>query len=245
MSVPPAFSNLAKCRGSGSSGCPSSSQVIIFSIGGEAYSESAWPWLQSQSAAQAMASTVSQWQSLYKCDGIDIDIEGTAGTGTTAAQNIVYFVQQLKALNPNFIVTQPVYGYPQIDAENAMVNNAWTSSGQSNGLIDSIGLMVYSDQQSLQWVPDYAAATSEWQGFPITVNVPTSQIIPGIQGTATDSSISTMASDCVSQNLGGFMVWFASVWDSTRNQAAFTYGSDDATTSQSAAWASALQTMLA
>jgi chitinase len=245
MSVPPAFSNLASCRGTGKSGCPLSGQRIIFSVGGEAYSEAAWPWLQSQSAAEAMATTVSGWQSKYHCDGIDIDIEGTAGTGTTAAQNIVYFAKKLKSINPNFIITQPVYGYPQIDAENAMVNNGWTTSGQSTGLLDSIGLMVYSDEQSLQWVPDYAAATSEWQGFPITVNVATSAIIPGIQGTASDSSISTMATDCVNQKLGGFMVWFASVWDATRNTAAFTYGSGDATTSQSTAWATALNTMLA
>jgi hypothetical protein len=51
-------------------------------IGGQYYSEGAyasWPWLQNQAAAEAMAAKVAQWPSLYKCDGIDLDIEGTAG----------------------------------------------------------------------------------------------------------------------------------------------------------------------
>ena len=54
--------------------------------GGQAYSENAyasWPWLQSQAAAEAMAATVAQWPNLYKCDGIDLDIEGTAGNQVT------------------------------------------------------------------------------------------------------------------------------------------------------------------
>jgi len=229
MSVPPAYSNLATCRGSGTSGCPLSSQRIIFSVGGEAYSNQQWPWLQSQSAAESMATQVAEWSTKYGADGIDIDIEGSAGTGSAASQNIIYFAKKIKLINPNFIITQPVYGYPQIDAENSMVNNGWNQNGQSNGICDAVGIMVYNDEESLQYVPNYENGTSQWQGFPITVNVPSYQIIVGLQGTASSSSIDTMTTDCIEQDLGGFMVWYASVWDATRDKAAFNYGYGDAT----------------
>jgi len=245
MTVPPAFANLAKCRGQ--SGCPTSSQKIIFSIGGEGYSNSDWPWLASQSAAASMAQNVAQWPSKYGCDGIDIDLESPAGDSSAAASNAVYFVQQLRAANPNIIITVPVYGYPQVPAEISLVNAAFTPSGTSNGLADSIGIMVYQDLNSLNYVKDYANATNQWYGFPITSDVPTQNLIVGIQGTAAASTIQSMANAVAQQNLGGVMVWFASVWDDTHNQKAFTYSSpDDASSVQDttgSAWQSALNSM--
>jgi len=244
MSVPPAFSNLAKCKGK--TGCPSSSQLVIFSIGGAGYSENSWPWLASAAKAQAMAVQVATWPSMYGCDGIDIDIEGIAGSSNTTGTNLIIFAKKLKSLNSGIIITIPVYGYPQIQAEINIVNAAWTTSGQSNGVINSIGLMVYQDTGSLQYVQDYAYATSEWQGFPITVNVPKPNILCGIQGTAASATITQMATDIVNENLGVIMVWYASVYDKTRCKSAFTYGSDDATTLQSTTgqyWIQALQSM--
>jgi len=243
MTVPPAYSNLAKCQGQ--SGCPTNEQLIIFSIGGASYSDSPWPWLATQSAAESMAIEVSTWPSKYNCDGVDLDIEGTAGGTNTAGDNLIAFAKKLKSINSDIIITQPVYGYPQIDAEIDIVNAAWTTNGQSNGILDSIGIMVYQDLESLQYVKDYANATSEWQGFPITVDVPTQSILTGIQGTAT-SAIMEMANDVISENLGGMMVWFGSVYDETHGKNAFSYGSDDATSMQSQTgqdWIDALQLM--
>jgi hypothetical protein len=243
MTLPPAMINLAHCRGSGQSGCPMSNQTIIISIGGEAYSNDPWPWLESADAAQSMAGTVSQWPSKYNIDGIDLDLESPAGNSQTQADNLLIFVKTLKQLNPWIIVTLPVYGYPQVTSENYMVNNAFTASGNSLGLVDSVGIMVYQDLQSLQYVKNYENATSQWEGFPITSDVPPAQIFPGIQGSTSSSAIQQMASSVDGQSLGGFMVWFASVWDSTRNKAAFSYGYDDASNSKSDAWAQALEVM--
>eukprot|EP00483_Globobulimina_turgida_P003032 UN03037 len=145
------------------------------------------------------------------------------------------------------LITQPVYGYPQITAENTMVNQGFTASGGYNNLIDSVGIMVYSDLNSLTYVKDYGNATSEWDGFPIPVNVPYSRILTGIQGAASSSPIQSMANSIVPQRLGGFLVWFASVMDKTNGgKNAFSYGYDDATRTMSTtgpAWAKALQTM--
>merc|ERR1712129_525091 len=124
-----------------------------------------------------------------------------------------------------------------------MVNQGFTAQGTSNDLIDSVGLMVYSGLTSLQYVKDYGNGTSQWQGFPITVNVPYNQILPGIEGSASGSVIQQMATDVKSQGLGGFMVWFASVKDKTRGKNAFAYGSMDATKTMAAngdAWEQAM-----
>lgn len=55
-----------------------------------------------------------------------------------------------------------------------------------------------------------------------------------------------MANAVVEKSLGGVMVWFASVYDSTNQKPAFTYSGDDATSNQyttGSSWASAMQTM--
>ena len=86
-------------------------------LGGASYSEGAynpWPWLDTQTDAEAMASEVSQWPSQYGCDGIDLDIETGAGDSDEAAANLVAFVVALKQLAPNLYVGQPVFGYPTV-----------------------------------------------------------------------------------------------------------------------------------
>ena len=238
-----AMAALAKCKGS--PGCPAASTPVIFSIGGYSYSLKSWPWLESQSAAEAMAAEVASWDTKYGADGIDLDIEsGPSGNSQSQANNLVAFAKKLRELNPKLLITQPVFGYPQVTAENTMVNNGWTKNGQSNDLIDSIGIMVYSGLNSLQYVKDYGNATSEWDGFPIQVDVPYPKILAGIQGSAGDSVIEEMANSVVSEGIGGFMVWFASVKDMTRGGVdAFSYGAMDASKVKSAAWATALKTM--
>ena len=254
MTVPTAFANLANCRGS--SGCPSREQLIIFSIGGQVYGEKPWPFLATSEAAQAAAQKVAGWFSTYNIDGIDLDIEGSAGDSTNDASNAIVFVNALKEkLNSarnvtNNIITLPVYGYPQITAENELVNECFDKGGSGGcyGNIDTVGIMVYNDLESLQYVPDYANATNEWQGFPITVDVPSSDIIAGLEGTASSDIINQMAESVVSENLAGIMVWYASVYDTTRNKVGLQYGggTSDASTMQNEtgqAWAQALKTM--
>ncbi len=90
--------------------------VIIFAIGGLKYSVeiNPWHWLTSQSAAEAMAEKVATWVDTYGIDGIDLDIEEGAGDTVQAGTNMVHFVRRLKQLQPNMLVGQPTYGYPQI-----------------------------------------------------------------------------------------------------------------------------------
>ena len=92
--------------------------IFIPSItGGYSYSLGeyiSWPWLATQATAEAMAVQVAQWPSLYKCDGIDLDIEEGAGDQSNAGINMVYFIKKLRQLVPNIYIGQPAFGYPQV-----------------------------------------------------------------------------------------------------------------------------------
>eukprot|EP00487_Bulimina_marginata_P001097 TRINITY_DN12290_c0_g1_i1.p1 TRINITY_DN12290_c0_g1~~TRINITY_DN12290_c0_g1_i1.p1 ORF type:complete len:110 (+),score=10.34 TRINITY_DN12290_c0_g1_i1:182-511(+) len=101
-------------------------------------------------------------------DGIDLDIEEQQEAHNL--QPIISgFCQEIEAVNPKLLITQPVYGYPQVTAENTMVNQGFTKNGGTNNLIDSVGIMVYNGLGSLQYVKDYGNGTSQWDGFPIQV----------------------------------------------------------------------------
>merc|ERR1712180_477689 len=153
------------------------------------------------------------------------DAEG-AGPHPQAGANMIVFIRKIKELAPDWLVTQPTYGYPQIKAEIDVINASWNKGGTSNNLADSVGLMVYEGTQALQYVKNYAAGSSQWEGFPIKVDVPKPQILLGAKGTASPSSIQKLASESVSQDLLGIMVWFCSVqnglvyghgWDCTES----------------------------
>ncbi len=101
------------------------------------------------------------------------------------------------------IINQPTFGFPQIDAENAVINESWNSNGVSNNIADSIGLMVYTpvsrsrikpcschailllltlqEADSLNWIDEYTESGSKWHGFPITADVPESAVIIGVK----------------------------------------------------------------
>merc|ERR1711890_95832 len=85
MAVPKAFKKLAASRGTGAEGAVPKDTLILFAIGGYAYSQhpNPWDWLTSQGKAEAMAEKVSQWRADYGIDGIDLDLE--AGAGSSAA----------------------------------------------------------------------------------------------------------------------------------------------------------------
>ena len=99
----------------------------------------------------------------------------------------------------------------QVKAEIDVINASWNVGGSSNNLADSVGLMVYEGTQSLQYVDNYAHGSSQWEGFPIEVDVPKSSILLGCKGSAASGDIMTLARESVSQNLLGVMVWYCSV----------------------------------
>lgn len=198
--LPPAMAYIGKHK-------PNGTQVIA-SIGGEAYSASgSWPWLASDEAAEAMAAEVVAWKTKYGIDGIDLDIEGNQ-PGPTA----LTFAKKVKALDPTFIVTQPVFGSPQIKEENYMVNQNFAKGANSS--VDAIGIMVYEGTGSLQYVKDYTNGSSQWSGFPIKVDVPPQKVLLGAGGQSSAATITQLAQAAHDQGLAGIMVWYASVIDS-------------------------------
>lgn len=226
MTVPLAFRKLAATRGSGEEGAVPADTLIIFAVGGYAYSldPNPWDWLTSQEKAEAMAVQVAKWRDDYGCDGIDLDIEEGAGGQKAAGPNLVHFITKLKSLQPGMLVTQPTYGWPQVKAENDVINASWNKGGTSNGLADTIGLMVYDGTQALKYVNNYAHG-DPWG--PIKVDVPTHRILVGSKGSASSATISKLATESVSRDLLGIMVWYCSVingpvyefdWDCTNYQ---------------------------
>jgi len=234
--LPPAMASVGKNR-------PTGTQKVIASVGGESYSDSgSWPWLASTEAAEAMAAKVVQWKTQYGIDGIDLDIEGNQPGPTALA-----FAKKLKELDPSFIVTQPVFGSPQVTEENYMVNQVF-AKGANPSTIDKIGIMVYQGTGSLQYVKGYVNGTKQWQGFPIHVDVPSQQVMLGAGGQASAATITQLAQAAHDQDLGGIMVWYASVLDAAtgKNGNQYSGGSMDASIQSDATkatWAKALDIM--
>jgi len=247
MAVPQSFSNFARTRGSSNPGAIPQNTGIIFSVGGYTYSThpNPWPFLASTQAATAMAQEVASWPSKYGCDGIDLDIESGAGDATNVGPNLMTFIKVLKSLNPSMIVTQPVFGYPQVAAESYVVNHSWDVNGRSLSMADAVGIMVYQGTDALMYVKNYAEGSKQWQGFPITVDVTTTGILCGMGGGASGGEVDTMAAAIKSQNLGGIMVWYASVLDGKTGKIAYQYsgGSGDSTPAGSGQWAKAIGEM--
>jgi hypothetical protein len=222
---------------------------VIAAIGGEAYSThpNPWTWLTSADKAEAMAVEVVKWKAQYGIDGIDMDIETGAGDTAESGANTVVFAKKLKELDPSFIVTQPVFGSPQVKEENYAVNTVFGAGGNPNTL-DSIGIMVYEGTGSLQYVKDYTKGKEQWSGFPIKVDVPPSKVILGAGGQSAAGTIETLAKAAHDQNLRGIMVWYASVIDSATGKPGNQYsgGSMDASIQSAATqaeWAKALDIM--
>jgi len=212
MVVPPSFENARK------SGQIPASTKIIYSIGGYSYSfDNAWQkWFGTPESAKQLAQQVAQWKS----DGIDMDIEDGAGANTQMADNMVVFAQELRRLRPDFIITQPVFGYPQVYSESIMTVKSWDASGNSNNIADAVGIMVYSGSQALQYVGQYtgSACTQWWCPLcssakvqqPCT-SVPAGSIFAGVGGDANQSDINTICSAQINgKPIGGYMIWYAS-----------------------------------
>eukprot|EP00095_Tigriopus_kingsejongensis_P000832 snap_masked-scaffold63_size435493-processed-gene-3.3 protein:Tk00832 transcript:snap_masked-scaffold63_size435493-processed-gene-3.3-mRNA-1 annotation:"GA22559" len=213
MKVPVSFQNLAATKGTGVEGAIPEDTLVLFAVGGYLYSfeTNPWDWLTTPEKAVAMAEIVAEWPSLYGCDGIDLDIEEGAGAQVEAGPNLVVFIRKLKELQPDMIVSQPTYGFPQVQAETDVINASWNPDSSSNYLADSIGIMTYEGTEALRYVDNFALGSQQWDGFPIRVNVPRPKIMVGCKGSANQGTISTLATESVNQNLLGIMVWYVSV----------------------------------
>ena len=215
MKVPVSFKNLAATRGSNLAGAVPASTKIVFAIGGYTYSKdpNPWEWLTTKEKAESMAEVVASWKDLYGCDGIDLDIEEGAGQHEEAGHNMVHFIRKIRDLQPNIIIGQPTYGYPQIPAEVEVINESWNLDRSSNNLADSVGIMAYEGTESLLYIKNYADASNQGHGFPITCNTPYNVVLVGCKGTNSAYDIETLANESLNQDLLGIMVWYASVID--------------------------------
>merc|ERR1712038_804553 len=154
MEVPCAFEKLMATKGSGAKGAIPDDTIVLFALGGYAYSigVNPWPWLTSKEAAEAMAEEVATWLPKYGIDGIDLDIEEGAGSQAAAGPNMGHFIKRLRELEPDIIIGQPSYGYPQVQAANDVINLSWNVGATSNNYADEVGIMVYEGAQSLNYV---------------------------------------------------------------------------------------------
>jgi len=218
MDIPKSFENLAKTRGTGVPGAIPSNTVILFAIGGYAYSSKIkpWHWLESREGAEAMAVKVATWPERYGIDGIDLDLEDGAGDTPKAGPMMIHFIIKLRQLQPKMIIGQPTYGFPAVKAEIAVINASWKDK-KSTGLADSVGLMVYQGTYALNYVKNYAEASSQWSGFPIKTDVPKNCILLGAKGATGGSTIRTLADATMKNDYLGIMVWYASVKNGEEN----------------------------
>merc|ERR1712004_932758 len=79
-------------------------------------------------------------------------------------------------------------------------------------LADSVGLMVYQGTQALNYVKNYATASSQWSGFPIQTDVPKNCILLGAKGAASASTLNTLAKASLDNDYLGIMVRFGQEW---------------------------------
>jgi len=247
--VPPSFSNFAWTRGKSEPGAIPNSTWIIFSIGGKAYSETNWVWLQSQEDAEAMAEKVAKWPQEYGCDGIDLDIEMGAGEAETAELYLPQFVARLHEVAPTMIVNVAVFGSPtSVPSDNRVLEVAFNPFKNSSafGAVKKVGIMVYDGTQSAKWADGYingCKTCTQWW-CPVDACVPPTSMVLGVNGHATAATINTLATDVRDRGLGGIMVWFASALNkATHKKGMYYYEPSDASDNASLSWSEALVTM--
>ena len=121
---------------------------------------------------------------------------------------MVHFVRKLKELAPGIIVSQPTYGYPQVQAEIDVINASWDDQGNSNNVADSTGLMVYEGTQAMQYVKNYVSGADQWggYGFPIECRAPKNTILLGAKGSSSAAAIAQLAHAALTEDYRGIMV---------------------------------------
>ena len=215
MEVPLSYQKLTATRGTNEPGAVPKDTVIMFAIGGYAYSirPNPWWWLETKEAAVEMAEKVAEWPQKYNCDGIDLDLEEGAGDHDHTGANMIHFIRRLRELQPRMIISQPTYGIPAIKAEIDVINASWDSEGNYQNLADSIGIMVYKGTEALNYVENYSKGADQWKDHPIKVNVPSNRILVGGHTKASPSTLRALAQASVDEDLLGLMFWCAPVKD--------------------------------
>lgn len=150
-----------------------------------------------------MAVKVAKWYDDYEMDGIDLDLEEGAGARKEAGPNMIHFIKKLRQLQPNMIISQPTYGYPQVQAEIDVINAGFSPEGVHNHLIDAIGLMVYEGTQALNYVKNYVNGAGQWQGFPMKCRAPANTILLGAKGSTTSTHLVKLAEESVKNDYLG------------------------------------------
>ena len=82
-------------------------------------------------------------------------------------------------MNTFLSLGQPTYGYPQVDCANEVINESWDLEGNLKNVADSVGIMVYEETQSLNYVKNFVNGAGQWEGFPIKVNVNSKAVMLG------------------------------------------------------------------
>lgn len=185
-----------------------SGRTILISIGGEAYGDD-WSWLASSEDTVAAAQTVGSWVAQYGIDGVDIDYE--ADGNPYSPDNMVVFMEQLRKIDSNMIITLDVYGAPEgRDFHNYLINNHLNGSPR---LINWIHIMAYASYDlSVQYIENYTKAPRSKYDHPIDAAVDPQNVMIGLMGTGgypgcDPSDYTQMAAYINQNNLLGAAIW--------------------------------------
>ena len=107
--------------------------------------------------------------------------------------------------------------------------------------------MVYSQLESLKFVDTYVHGCSPtkcsmWY-CPLKACVPSTDVLIGVQGVANGSLIAQAADEVIRRDLGGMMVWYASLLNAKTGEAGLLYGPEDASAASLAEWSQAVTAM--
>lgn len=130
---------------------------------------------------------------------------------------------------------------------NAVFRNHSSTNVTAAPIVDAVGIMVYTGINSLTYLKNYVNGSSQWEGFPIHVNVPSTSVVCGMSGGASEHTLNQFVVQANKQNIKGVMVWYASVLDESTNNTAIQYagGAPDSSNKKTTSmWAKALSALL-
>lgn len=196
---------------------------LIYSFGGQKWSQNNWDWLNTQQDAEKMAEQISNDPDYKNIDGIDFDLEPSVAS----QPGIIYFIRKLRFLNPNWIITQPVFGSSSEFSERqgiaktiaytwpltTDIGNQYNSErlNTDSNLYDAISIMVYDGISSLEYIQNYSQPICTQWYCNIACAVPLNNIIVGLGGNASQDNINTIIERSNNQvsKIRGYMVWYA------------------------------------
>ena len=121
------------------------------------------------------------------------------------------------------------------------------TQGAMLGSLSRVGIMVYNQLKSLDFVDTYVhgcspAKCSMWY-CPLKACVPSTDVLIGVQGVANGTVIAQAADEVIRRDLGGMMVWYASLLNAKTGEAGLLYGPEDASAASLAEWSQAVTAM--